>query len=150
MKKFVFTLQRLKEYREQTLDTEKGTLAELRADLAQLEAELEQILEELARLNRELMEKYKSIINATDIALRKRYINAKQQELHMQRHKIMLKNREIEKQLQVVIDATMEVSKLERLEEHQIEEYKAAEQKETEQFIEEFVSNADWRKSHAD
>lgn len=150
MKKFVFTLQRLKEYREQTLDTEKGTLAEMRADLAQLEAELQQILEELARLNRELLEKYKSITNATDIALHKRYINSKQQELHMQRHKIMLKNREIEKQLQVVIDATMEVSKLERLEEHQIEEYKAAEQKETEQFIEEFVSNADWRKSHAD
>ena len=88
--------------------------------------------------------------NATDIAIHKRYINAKQQELHMQRHKILMKNRDIEHQLQVVIDATMEVSKLEKLEEQQIEEYKAAEQKENEQFIEEFVSNADWRKAHAE
>ena len=54
MKRFVFTLQRLKEFREQTLDTEKGTLAELRAELTQMEAELEHILEELAKLNREL------------------------------------------------------------------------------------------------
>ena len=150
VKKFVFTLQKLKEYREQTLDTEKGTLAELRAELAQLEAELEDILEELARLNRELMEMYEDITTSLDISVHKRYINAKQQELHMKRHQILMKNREIEAQLQVVLEATMEVSKLEKLEEHQIEDYKAAEQKETEQFIEEFVSNADWRKAHAD
>ena len=149
MKKFVFTLQRLKEYREQTLDTEKGTLAELRADLARLEEELEGILEELAALNRRLLVMYAEGTTASDISLHKRYIMAKQQELHQKRHQILMKNRQIERQLQVVLDATMEVSKLERLEEHQIEEYKAAEQKENELFIEEFVSNADWRKAHA-
>ena len=68
----------------------------------------------------------------------------------MKRHQIMLKEREIERQLEVVVEATKEVSKLEKLEEQQIEEYKAAEQKETEAFIEEFVSNADWRKAHGE
>lgn len=149
MKKFVFSLARVKQFREQTLETEKGTLAELRAELAQLEAELEDILEELARLNRELMAMYEKGTTPADIALHKRYLNAKQQELHQKRHQILMQNRKIEAQLQTVIDATQEVSKLERLEEHQIEEYKAAEQKETEQFIEEFVSNSDWRKAHA-
>ena len=96
------------------------------------------------RIDVELLEKYQKITNATDIAIHKRYINAKQQELHMKRHQILMKNRDIEKQLQVVIDATMEVSKLEKLEEHQLEDYKAAEQKETEQFIEEA------RKVHGD
>ncbi|MBP5605595.1 MAG: flagellar export protein FliJ [Ruminiclostridium sp.] len=150
MKKFVFTLQSLKDYREQTLDTEKNTLASMRAELAQLEAELETILEELAKLNRDLLELYKEGTTANDIAVHKRYINNKQQELHMKRHQILMQNRKIEMQLQEVIDATKEVSKLEKLEEHQIEDYKAAEQKETEQFIEEFVSNADWRKTHID
>ena len=150
MKRFVFTLQRLKEFREQTLDTEKGTLAELRAELRDLEAELEQILEELAKLNRDLLELYSHGTTAMEIAVHKRYINNKQQELHMKRHQILMQNRKIEMQLQAVIDATMEVSKLEKLEEHQIEEYKAAEQKENEQFIEEFVSNSDWRKAHAE
>ena len=150
MKKFVFTLQRLKEFREQTLDTEKGTLAELRAELRELESELQKILEDIARLNRELMELYKKGTTANDIAVHKRYINNKQQELHMKRHQILMQNRKIEQQLQTVIDATKEVSKLEKLEEHQLEDYKAAEQKENEQFIEEFVSNSDWRKAHAE
>lgn len=150
MKKFVFTLERLKQYREQTLETEKGTLAELRGHLSRLQKEVEEILEELARLNRELSEKYERGTTPTDISVHKRYISSKQQELHMKRHQILMKEREIEKQLEAVIDATKEVSKLEKLEEHQIEEYKAAEQKENELFIEEFVSNSDWRKTHTE
>ncbi|MBR1831610.1 MAG: flagellar export protein FliJ [Ruminiclostridium sp.] len=150
MKKFVFTLQNLKEFREQTLDTEKGTLAEMRAELVEMEAQLEHILEELAKLNRDLLELYAKGTTANDISVHKRYINAKQQELHQMRHQILMQNRKIEQQLQAVIDATQELSKLERLEEHQLDDYKAAEQKETEQFIEEFVSNADWRKQHAE
>ena len=150
MKKFVFTLQNLKEFREQTLDTEKGTLAEMRAELVEMEAQLEHIFEELAKLNRDLLELYAKGTTANDISVHKRYINAKQQELHQMRHQILMQNRKIEQQLQAVIDATQELSKLERLEEHQLDDYKAAEQKETEQFIEEFVSNADWRKQHAE
>jgi len=150
VKKFVFTLQNLKEFREQTLDTEKGTLAEMRAELVEMEAQLEHILEELAKLNRDLLELYAKGTTANDISVHKRYINAKQQELHQMRHQILMQNRKIEQQLQAVIDATQELSKLERLEEHQLDDYKAAEQKETEQFIEEFVSNADWRKQHAE
>ena len=150
MKKFVFTLERLKQYREQVLETEKGSLADLRGQLNRLQAELEDILEELARLNRELVEMYERGTTPLDISVHKRYIVAKQQELHMKRHQIMLKEREIERQLEVVVEATKEVSKLEKLEEQQIEEYKAAEQKETEAFIEEFVSNADWHKAHGE
>ncbi len=150
MKKFVFTLERLKQYREQVLETEKGSLADLRGQLNRFQAELEDILEELARLNRELVEMYERGTTPLDISVHKRYIAAKQQELHMKRHQIMLKEREIERQLEVVVEATKEVSKLEKLEEQQIEEYKAAEQKETEAFIEEFVSNSDWRKAHGE
>lgn len=148
MKKFVFTLESLKRYQDQVLETEKGTLAELRGELNRLEAELEDILEELSRLNRELVVLYEKGTTPLEISVHKRYISAKQQELHMKRHQILMKEREIEAQLQVVVDATREVSKLEKLEEHQIEEYKALEQKENELFIEEFVSNSDWRKSN--
>ena len=83
-----------------------------------------------------------------DISVHRRYISAMQQELHLKRHQIMMKEREAEAQLEKVIEATKEVSKLDKLEEQQIEEYKAAEQKENELFIEEFVSNADWRKTN--
>lgn len=149
MKKFVFTLETLKRYRNQTLETEKGTLAEIRGEAERLKAELEDILEELARLNRELTMMYEKGTTPADISVHRRYISAKQQELHLKRHQIMQKEREAEAQLEKVIEATKEVSKLDKLEEQQIEEYKAAEQKENELFIEEFVSNADWRKTNA-
>ena len=80
MKKFVFTLERLKQYREQVLETEKGSLADLRGQLNRLQAELEDILEELARLNRELVEMYERGTTPLDISVHKRYIAAKQQE----------------------------------------------------------------------
>ena len=54
---------------------------------------------------------------------------------------------EIEKQLGIVVEATKDVKTLEKLEEKQLEEYKALEIKENEQFIEEFVSGAAARSS---
>ena len=52
----------------------------------------------------------------------------------------MKKQEEINKQLGVVVEATKDVRTLEKLEEKQLEDYKAAANKENEQFIEEFVS----------
>ena len=47
---------------------------------------------------------------------------------------------EIEKQLAVIVDATKDVKTLEKLEEKQLEEYKAAEGKENELFIEGYTA----------
>ena len=52
------------------------------------------------------------------------------------------KENEIAHQLEAVMEASREVQKLEKLEEHQLEEYKELERKEQEQFIEEFVTNS--------
>ena len=53
---------------------------------------------------------------------------------------IWMKQQEINKQLGVVVEATKDVRTLEKLEEKQLEDYRAAANKENEQFIEEFVS----------
>ena len=149
MKKFVFTLERLKKYREQILETEKGTLSALRGQLAELTREAEELLALIELKNRELTELLAKGTNPVEISTRKRYISAKQQELAQTRQKISLKEQEIEKQMGVVVVATQEVSKMEKLEEHQLEAYNAEAQKENELFIEEFVSNDDWRKNNA-
>lgn len=148
MKKFEFTLASLKKYREQVLDGEKATLSVLRSELNDMETELKQTLELLGLAGVELMEMYEQGTHANEIALQKRYISTLQAEVHQWRHKIMMKEREIEGQLSNVVLATQEVRKLEKLEEQQLEEYKAAAAKEDELFIEEFVSNADWRKNN--
>lgn len=142
MKKFEFTLEKLKNYREQILGKEKNTLGGLRAQLVEIEKKLKLTSKLLALARIELMKMFERGTNSTEIAVHKRYITTLQQEIRQQNKAISDKEREIEKQLQVVVEATQEVSKLEKLEEKQLEDYRYQEQKEDELFIEEFVSNS--------
>ena len=148
MKKFEFTLESLKHYREQVLDGEKSTLAAMRSELRTLEDELEEILKSLAAAEEKLRRIYAEGTYPNEISIQKRHIMTLQADVHQHRHRIMLKEREIEAQLNNVVAATKEVSKLENLEENQLEEYKMAVQKEEELFIDEFVTNSDWRKNN--
>ena len=54
MKKFQFTLQRLKDFREQELDRQKNTLAVLQGDLKRLEEALERLQETIEKQSEEL------------------------------------------------------------------------------------------------
>ncbi len=140
MKKFQFSLQKLMDFREQELDRQKNSLALLQADLKRLE-EARSLLEEKVAVESEQLERVFTLgATATEISVRKRYIVSLQQEIHIKEQQEIEKKLEIEKQLGVVVEATKDVRTLEKLEEKQLEEYKAAEQKENEQFIEEFVS----------
>ena len=78
---------------------------------------------------------------AMRLSLHKKYVSSLQQDIYRIKGLMAHKREEIENQLQKVIDATKEVSKLEKLEEKQLEEYRYASQKEQEQIIEEFVTN---------
>lgn len=140
MKKFQFTLQRLKDYREQELDRQKNALAVLQGDLKRLEDSLSQLHVTTEQQSEELKDVCMKGAAATEIAVRKRYIVTLQQDIHIREHQIEQKQAEIEKQLSVVVEATKDVRTLEMLEEKQLEEYKLASAKENEQFIEEFVS----------
>ena len=140
MKKFEFTLQKLKDFREQELDRQKNTLSLLRADLRRLEEARELLIEKVA-VESEQLERVCTIgSSASEIAMRKRYIVTLQQEIHLKEQLAAQKQAEIEKQLGVVVEATKDVRTLEKLEEKQLEEYNEKAGKENEQFIEEFVS----------
>ena len=147
MTKFQFTLQRLKDFREQELDRQKNTLAVLQGDLKRLEEALERLQETIEKQSEELTTVCMQGARATDVAVRKRYIVTLQQDIHIKEQQILQKKAEIEKQLSVVVEATKDVKTLEMLEEKQLEEYKLASGKENEQFIEEFVSGQTIRAS---
>lgn len=97
-------------------------------------AEYEQSIDKLNELVR-------SGTTAMRLSLHKKYVSSLQQDIYRIKGLMAHKREEIENQLQKVIDATKEVSKLEKLEEKQLEEYRYASQKEQEQIIEEFVTN---------
>lgn len=150
MKKFQFTLQKLKDFREQELDRQKNALAMLQAELRRIEDARETLIDTLGVQSEQLERVCRLGSTASDIAMRKRYIVTLQQEIHLKEQQIAQKKLEIEKQLGVVVEATKDVRTLEKLEEKQLEEYRAAEGKENEQFIEEFVSGQTIRQAAGD
>lgn len=141
MKKFNFTLQSLKKYNDQVLDSEKSVLGRLRAELAEIQAELDAKTTEYELSIDKLNELVRGGTTAMRLSLHKKYVSSLQQDIYRIKGRMAQKRDEVEQQLQRVIDATKEVSKLEKLEEKQLEEYRYAAQKEQEQIIEEFVSN---------
>lgn len=141
MKKFNFTLQSLKKYNDQMLDSEKSILGRLRAELAEMQSELDAKTAEYEQSIDKLNELVLGGTTAMRLSLHKKYVSSLQQDIYRIKAHMAQKRKEIENQLQKVIDATKEVSKLEKLEEKQLEEYRYAAQKEQEQIIEEFVTN---------
>lgn len=148
MKKFEFTLEKLKQYREQVEETEKNNLGIMRSELIELNDQFKDLMMLIESKTAELMEKMQKGATLSEVAQGKRYISMKQQELHMKRSEITKKEYQIEQQTGVVIEATKEVRKMEKLEENQLADYKKLVQKEEELFIDEFVTNKDWRKNN--
>ena len=140
MKKFRFSLETLKDYRGQELDRQKNALSALQAELRRITEDIEGLKARLAQESEELVAISARGATANEIALRKRYIVTIQADIHLKEQQALLKQEEINKQLDVVVEATKDVRTLEKLEEKQLEEYKFLENKENEQFIEEFVS----------
>ncbi len=147
MKKFQFTLQKLMDFRQQELDRQKNTLRVLQADLQRIYEEKDELSRKVAKSSQELEEVCRQGAQAFEISVRKRYIVTLQQEIHAREFTAQRKQEEINKQLGVVVEATKDVRTLEKLEEKQLEDYKAAATKENEQFIEEFVSGQSIRKA---
>lgn len=134
-------MQSLKKYNDQMLDSEKSMLGRLRAELAEMQAELDAKTAEYELSIDKLNELVRGGTTAMRLSLHKKYVSSLQQDIYRIKGRMAQKRDEVEQQLQRVIDATKEVSKLEKLEEKQLEEYRYAAQKEQEQIIEEFVSN---------
>jgi len=140
LKKFQFTLQKLMDFRQQELDRQKNTLSALQAELQRIYQEKEELIRRVEESSQDLEIICRQGAQVFEVSVRKRYIVSLQQEIHAHDASAAMKQQEINKQLGVVVEATKDVRTLEKLEEKQLEDYKAAANKENEQFIEEFVS----------
>lgn len=134
------------DFRQQELDRQKNTLSVLQADLQRIYEEKDELSRKVTQFSEELEAVCRHGAQTYEISVRKRYIVTLQQEIHAREFSAARKQEEINKQLGVVVEATKDVRTLEKLEEKQLEDYKAAEAKENEQFIEEFVSGQSIRK----
>lgn len=145
MKKFQFSLDKLKGYREQILDKEKNDLAHLRSQQQSLMDEKSRVEESLRLSNEEFIQKSSSGISVLQISMFKSYHQSLSQQIKELEASIEKMELRVQKQLDVVVEATKEVSSLEKLEEKQLEDYNFRMAKAEEQFVSEYVINSTYR-----
>ena len=141
MKKFKFSLDKLKSYKEQIKKREENTLASLRAEQLEKLHEKEELLKELDRRNAEFIRKSEKGMTAMEMVTEKGFISYILDSIKAKDKEISLMTAKINKQLIVVTEASREVQTLEKLEEKQLDEYRFKERKADEAFIEEYVGN---------
>lgn len=142
MKKFVFSLSKLQDYKEQVLRKEKNDLATLRRQQQAVIDEQEQLRLKYHRAKTDFSAAALQGMTQQELMASKRYINLLSDDIRATEERIAELEAGIEQQLGVVVEATKEVSSLDKLKERQLEDYKKLEQKQQETFIEEFVANS--------
>lgn len=141
MKRFEFSLKKLSEYKEQVLRKEKNTLGDLRKQHQLLVDEKEALIFKKSERCNQLNSQINKGLSPQHIALHKNYIDSLNEKILNLSLKIKNLEKNIQRQLEVIIEITKEIDTLEKLEEKQLSEYKKADQKQQELFIEEFVSH---------
>lgn len=140
MKKFEFSLSHMRDYRERLLDEEKGTLQRLKAERDTLAEHLARLRQEFAALSHKMSEEQAEGTTITEL----RRLGAQLDNIRLQQRELkkLLERAEtrVENQMSVVLAANREVSKLDKLQERQYEEYRYQAGKAEEDRIDEFVA----------
>jgi flagellar FliJ protein len=141
-KRFSFSLQKLMNYKEQLLESERLVLTEMNAVLRRFREDLQRLFDEHAEKSRELNEKLVTGTTPYEIMAHKNYLSHLEELIRDKQRQISLQEQAVDRQMDKVKEAKQEISALEKLREKRYSEYSYKESKAEEQFIEEFVSNA--------
>jgi len=140
MKKFVFSLEKVLNFKKQTLDVKKGELGNLQLQLREIEQKIEDLSNQFAVNNQTMILEMQEGLTPKDIEIYKIYFNSVNQNLKkLTGEKIQLLNL-IEEKKKEIVELNSEISGFERLKDKQLELYFKAARKADELAIEEFVS----------
>lgn len=139
MKKFEFTMHKVLDLRNTVLDEEKNRLGQLQAALRALEERKRRLEEARDALNEEMIRAQAEGITIAELL----GYNARKNNVHIQlkelENPLTEARKKVDVQMQRVVDASREVSKLEKVEERQYENYRDMVKKAETALIEELV-----------
>ncbi|WP_206459636.1 flagellar export protein FliJ [Anaerovorax sp. IOR16] len=145
MKKFQFSLENVKKYKEQILDGLRMEHAVLLAKIQHQEKIIQEMEQQYQSYNNELREKNAKGISTLEIRQYKQYLRIMQNRIKEQFSLLeKLKKEESEKKEQV-LEVKKEAASFDKLKERRWLEYKKLEQKEEELRIDEMISNKMYR-----
>lgn len=140
MTKFVFSLEKVLNLKQQLLDVQVNEMMQLQDRLKLIVAEIEQLNERFQKYNRELNEQLKTGIEPQKVMAYKMYfhdINQKTNACNQRKEEV---EAQITRKKEEMIALKTDISGLEKLKEKQREEYNFSLQKQQELEVEEFVN----------
>ena len=139
MKPFVFSLERMREYKSQVLDTEKNLLRVLHKRLADIEEAIVACRMFRHCKQEEMAQRQQHGSTMRDLEECKFYLENTRLQLEDLEVARELAAAEVERQRLVVVKASQDVASLDKLEEKQLEEYHYLEARDNEKTIQEHV-----------
>ncbi len=141
MKKFVFSLQKMLQYREQILEKEKNSLTLLNSQRVALEQKINDYDQSFWNINKDMQVKTQRGTTILEIQSTKYQLENLRIQLRLMRKELELLEISVDKQRKIVIECTKEVTSLEKLKEKQLEEYNYNLAKAEEEKVAEFISS---------
>lgn len=140
MKNYVFSLEKIREYKKQILNKEKNTLLGLKIEKSGLEQQKERLFDDLKTItdnHNADMARGANVMQLKLFQFSRESIAREQSEIDKQ---MLFLDTYIERQRKVVMKLSQELTSFDKLEEKQYSEYMQKAAKEAETLIEEFVS----------
>ena len=135
MKKFAFSLERMMNFQSQNLEKEMGILGRMTAERDALEAQKQDMAEKAAGVQADIARRE---AEGTTIFMLKACFSIRESarnQLEEMEEELRLLQAGLERQRQIVTEASREVKKLEKLKEKQLEEYHRGEAKEQQETL---------------
>ena len=149
MKKFAFSLERMLNFQSQNLEKEMGILGRMTAERDALEAQKRDMADKAAGVQADITRRE---AEGTTIFMLKAcfsILESARNQLEEMEEELKLLQAGLERQRQIVTEASREVKKLEKLEEKQLEEYHRGAAKEQQETIAEHVAGKFGRRGAA-
>lgn len=139
MKKFRFSLETVKNYKENFLENLKGEYNQRLSAVREKQAEIDELEQQQQRISQDWNRKNASGISSTDMVSYQRYLHVLRGRIQQENLKLKELVRLAEEKKEEMVEAKKEVEIFLKLKEHQLEEYRKADAKAQELFAEEFA-----------
>ncbi len=140
MKKFKFSLDTVLTYKNQVLDSLKAEHAMIIAEVQKQREWVTQLQQEYKKFAEEYQTHCREGMEIREVITYQTSLRAMEKEIEQEVTVLVNLQKKEEEKRNLVVNAKIETSSLEKLQEKKLEEYNAALAKSEEQFIDEFVS----------
>ena len=142
MKKFAFSLEKVLQFKEQTLESKNNEMLRLQNELRELEGKIDTCNQKFYETNQRMVAELETGLSALDIASYKAFLH----EITLKTKKFLRQKTDlvnfIEQKMAVIIALKTDISGLNNLKDKKLAEYNKLSQKEQELQIEEFVTKS--------